>query len=122
MVLFDTNIFIYITERLISPSRLWDTEVAYASVTIVEALGYPDITVAEQRKLDELFGSYLALDLKRSIIEGAVALRQAKKMSLGDAIVAATALEYDYELWTANTRDFVHIDGLKLVNPLLADE
>jgi predicted nucleic acid-binding protein len=39
-------------------------------------------------------------------------------MSLGDAIVAATAIENNCELWTANTGDFKHIEGLKLVNPL----
>jgi predicted nucleic acid-binding protein len=39
-------------------------------------------------------------------------------MSLGDAIIVASALEHDYELWTANKEDFAHIDGLRLHNPL----
>jgi predicted nucleic acid-binding protein len=41
-------------------------------------------------------------------------------MSLGDAIIAATALENDCVLWTANIEDFAHIDGLRLRNPLKA--
>jgi predicted nucleic acid-binding protein len=41
-----------------------------------------------------------------------------KKMSLGDALIAATALENDCVLWTANIEDFEHIDGLRLHNPL----
>jgi predicted nucleic acid-binding protein len=47
-----------------------------------------------------------------------IRLRQQKKMSLGDAIVAATALERGSELWTANDADFAHIEGLRLHNPL----
>jgi len=39
-------------------------------------------------------------------------------MSLGDAIVAATALENGAALWASNPTDFAHIEGLALVNPL----
>lgn len=39
-------------------------------------------------------------------------------MSLGDAIIAATALENDLTLATANIKDFKHIEGLKLINPM----
>jgi predicted nucleic acid-binding protein len=39
-------------------------------------------------------------------------------MSLGDSIIAATALEHGLSLWTANIDDFTHIEGLDLFNPL----
>jgi len=39
-------------------------------------------------------------------------------MSLGDAIIAGTALAYDLTLVTRNTEDFQWIDGLSLLNPL----
>jgi len=58
------------------------------------------------------------LPLAEDIVERAIKLRQAKNMSLGDAIIAASALEHDYALWTANEEDFAHIDGLRLHNPL----
>jgi len=48
----------------------------------------------------------------------AVRLRQAKRMSLGDSIVAATALEHGLELWSVNIDDFKHVEDLKLLNPL----
>lgn len=38
-------------------------------------------------------------------------------MSLGDAIIAATAHLNNLELLTRNTNDFSHIPGLHLVNP-----
>jgi predicted nucleic acid-binding protein len=39
-------------------------------------------------------------------------------MSLGDAIVAGTALTHKLELVTRNVRDFSWIQGLMITNPL----
>jgi predicted nucleic acid-binding protein len=50
-------------------------------------------------------------------IERAVKLRQFKSMSLGDAIVAATALENNCQLLTANIDDFSHINDLLVSAP-----
>jgi predicted nucleic acid-binding protein len=118
MVLFDSNVFIYAANGTMDTSRLRDLEVCYASISIIEALGFHEITAAEQRALQRIFDAYQRVELSAPIIEDAVALRQSKKMSLGDAIVAATALDYGLELWTANIGDFKHIENLKLVNPL----
>ena len=38
-------------------------------------------------------------------------------MKLGDAIIAATALEYEIPLVTRNEDDFKHIQGLDPRNP-----
>lgn len=38
-------------------------------------------------------------------------------MKLGDAIIAATALEHKVPLVTRNMDDFKHITGLDIVNP-----
>jgi len=62
----------------------------------------------------------IEVPLNAALIHTAVQLRQLKKTSLGDAIIAATALENNCVLWTANVEDFVHIDGLRLRNPLKA--
>ena len=47
----------------------------------------------------------------------AIALRQQRKMSLADSILAATALENDWELVSRNVDDFEWIAELRLVNP-----
>lgn len=39
-------------------------------------------------------------------------------MSIGDAIIAASASQYKLILMTANTKDFNHIEKLKLIDPL----
>ena len=51
------------------------------------------------------------------MIEQAIHLRQQKKMKLGDAIIAATAVAYGIPLVTRNEDDFKYIAGLDLRNP-----
>jgi hypothetical protein len=55
--------------------------------------------------------------LDDEVVERAIALRQEKKMGLADALIAATALEYDLPLVTRNRDDFKHIEGLQIINP-----
>ena len=55
--------------------------------------------------------------MSEDVLLRAVTLRQTKKMSLGDAIIAATTLVYDETLVTRNARDFAWSAGLKLLNP-----
>ncbi len=52
----------------------------------------------------------------------AVSLRQSRKMSLGDALVAATALVFGRELLTRNVKDFAGVPGLVVVDPLAAGD
>jgi predicted nucleic acid-binding protein len=94
-------------------------EACYASITVIETLGFHEITSVEQRKLTQILEAYQMIDLSESIIKRAVTLRQDRKMSLGDSIIAATALENSLTLWTANTKDFTHIHGLNIFNPLI---
>ncbi len=117
---FDTNVVIYLGNQTLGVSIIDEEPICYASVSLIEALGYPDILAAEEQRIKELFNTMIEIPLNTSLIQTAVELRQLKRMSLGDAIVAATALENDCELWTANTEDFIHIDGLRLRNPLKA--
>lgn len=51
----------------------------------------------------------------------AVLLRQERKMTLGDSLIAATAIVNDLKLITSNIKDFRWIDELTLVNPLKQD-
>lgn len=95
-----------------------DKDIFHASITKIESLGFSRIHANELLLLEILFSESYDLPLTEGIVERAIKLRQAKNMSLGDAIIAATALEHDYELWTANLDDFIHIEGLRIRNPL----
>jgi predicted nucleic acid-binding protein len=59
----------------------------------------------------------IVLDINSDIIAYCVSIRKGKKIKTPDAIIAATALACDYTLITNNEKDFVGINGLKLVNP-----
>ncbi len=117
MVLLDTNIFIYIASGKLKRQTVATRDIAHASITKIEALGLPDIQANEQLILKSLFAESYNFVLSDTTIERAINLRQLKKMSLGDAIVAATALENNLVLWTANLKDFSHIEGLTLTDP-----
>lgn len=118
MLCFDTNVIIYLGNQTLDENIVGEEPICYASASLIEALGYPDILAAEEQRIKELFATMIEVPLSTSIIEAAVRLRQLRRMSLGDAIVAATALENGCTLWTANVEDFAHIDGLRLHNPL----
>lgn len=47
----------------------------------------------------------------------AVLLLQTRKMTLGDALIAGTALSHNLKLVTRNIADFQWIAGLTLYNP-----
>lgn len=118
MICFDTNIIVYIANGTLTEDIINNTPIIYPSIVQIEALGYSNIKSIEEQKVRDLLKSMTNIPLTDTIIEIAVRLRQNKKMNLGDAIVAATALENDCQLWTANTEDFEHIDELNLFNPL----
>jgi toxin FitB len=120
MIVLDTNIFIYLSNGVMDPHIIARRDIAHASITKIESLGFPHLAANELLLLDALFSESYNLPLTTPIVERAIRLRQAKRMSLGDSIVAATALEHGYELWTANVDDFIHIEGLQLYNPLRA--
>jgi len=46
------------------------------------------------------------LSISDSVLKQAVLLRQQRKMTLGDAIIARTALDFELALITKNTIDF----------------
>jgi toxin FitB len=119
MVVLDTNIFIYLANGSLGRKAIAKINIAHASITKIEALGFSSIPANELLLLSALLEESYSLVLTDGIVDRAIELRQLKRMSLGDSIIAATALEHNLPLWTANTEDFQHIDALKLVNPLV---
>ncbi|MEA5458030.1 type II toxin-antitoxin system VapC family toxin [Arcicella sp. LKC2W] len=68
----------------------------------------------------EIFRSFVnystVFDLTEDIILRTIALRRSRRIKIPDAIIAATALEYDLTLITHNTSDFQGIPNLKLLD------
>jgi predicted nucleic acid-binding protein len=91
---------------------------AVSAVTVVEVLGYHKLTAPERTHFEAFFAAAEVLPLSDVVVARAVTLRQARKMSLGDALVAATALVFGRELLTHNVKDFAEVPGLAVVDPL----
>lgn len=61
-------------------------------------------------------GYATVFDMTEDIIIRTIALRRSRRIKIPDAIIAATALEYDLTLITHNTSDFQGIPNLKLLD------
>ena len=121
----DSNIIIYAAQRHTDTGwrqLLRDYQVAASIVSLVEALGYQNLPDEERLTLEEIFRIIDVLPLTREIADRAAKLRQQRRMGLGDAIIAATALDHNMTLITRNTRDFRWITNLRLLNPLEEQE
>jgi toxin FitB len=57
------------------------------------------------------------LPIDETVISKTISIRQSKKIALGDAIIAATALTNGLILISRNIKDFENIAGLNVVNP-----
>lgn len=91
---------------------------AVSAVSVVEVLGYHKLSAAERAHFEAFFAAAEVLPLSEAVVRRAVSVRQARKMSLGDALVAATALVFGRELLTRNIKDFAGVPGLAVSDPL----
>ena len=119
-MLLDSNIVIYASRHdSIDLRQFIRTHALAASiVSYIEAFGYHNLVEEERLVLEELFRDIELLRLTDEIADVAVELRQQRRMGLGDAIIAATALEHGLTLVTHNTGDFRWIDNLDLYDPV----
>jgi toxin FitB len=85
-------------------------------VSYVEVLGYHKLG-NEKQLLEAFFEVATVLPLSDDVLIQATKLRQLKRMTLGDALVAATALVHSRTLVTRNDQDFLWIPSLTVMNP-----
>ncbi len=82
----------------------------------IEVLGYHQLKEVEQLHLRNFFDAIPQLPLSDRVSEKAISLRQRKPISLADAIIAATALEYELPLFTDNVKDYAGIKDLRIIS------
>lgn len=118
-VVIDTNVLIgwYKTGVITDNNDLTSVTPVFSIVTKIEALGFQEITNSEIKAISKMLDTGELVYMDNDIAQQTINLRQKHKIKTPDAIIAATALVNDSELWTANTSDFSSIDGLKLHNP-----
>lgn len=118
MVLLDSNIIIYAAQPAYSELRKWLEKQAFAvsQLSRLEVMGYHLIKENERQFFEHFFNESLLWPISNEIIETAIPLRRRYNMSLGDAVIAATALHYQCTLCTNNEKDFEKVDELRLVD------
>ena len=119
-MLLDSNLIIYASQPEHGALRTFIArEAPYVSVVSkVETLGYHELGETEKQFLEEFFDVAEVLPVSPSTVAVAIRLRQQRRMSLGDALIAGTALGHGLQLVTHNTEDFAWIDELEVVDPL----
>ena len=118
-MLIDSNIIIYASQPQYGNLRKFVAENApfVSAVSYVEVLGYHRLTAQEKTHYEEFFTVSTVLPVTQSVLEQAIQLRQTRKMSLGDSLIAATCLVHGLTLVTRNVGDFSWIANLSLLNP-----
>ena len=118
--LIDTNVIIdNFGNKLPENAKklLYSIAITLSAITKIELLGWKDATKEQLQPLYEFMEIAHILPITEAVIEKTIAIRQTKKIALGDAIIAATALVYDLILISRNTSDFKNIDGLQVIDP-----
>ena len=120
MILADSNLIIYAASGNYPSLVKWfaENEVAVSAVSLVEVLGYHKLDSKENKTLIGLFADLEVVYPDEAVFQRAVDLRQQRAMSLGDALITATAMRGQLVLATHNTDDFSLIKPLEVFNPI----
>jgi predicted nucleic acid-binding protein len=121
MILIDSNLIIYAVQAQFEDLREWILEITpyYSIISRVEVLGFAKLQPTEKQALSELLDNLEIVYLNRNCYETAITLKQQRRMSLGDALIASTCLEYQQTLATRNVDDFRWIENLAVINPMV---
>lgn len=119
MKILDSNIIIYATQSAYAHLAflLYEPDAYISEITKLEVLGYHGFDANGKQNMTDLFDSLKIIPIDSTIIDKAVELRQLRKMSIGDAIIAATALLKNSEIVTRNVTDFKRL-GIPVFDPL----
>ncbi|CAD5280534.1 MULTISPECIES: type II toxin-antitoxin system VapC family toxin [unclassified Imperialibacter] len=122
--LWDTNVVIYYLQQQFSPSAekfidaiLANSQPSISSITEIELLCWSAPTEKDLEVVKNFIEDAWVFELESAVKMKTAEIRKAHKVKLPDAIIAATAVEFDLTLLTRNINDFKNIQALKLANP-----
>jgi len=94
-----------------------DSDFLISVAVKIKVLGFPDLP-EKMQSMEEFLNHSSVLPLNEEVTNKTITLRRLhKKLRLGDAIIAATALVYNLTLLTRNLSDFKNIPELRLIDP-----
>ncbi|WP_250630114.1 type II toxin-antitoxin system VapC family toxin [Rhodoflexus caldus] len=118
-VLIDSNIIIYAATDTDDKIAEWlsDKELYVSALSYVEVLGFSKLSQEDKDFFEEFFSLVNNLPIDSTVIRQAAHIRQVNRITIADAIIAATALTHNLALATRNVKDFNKIAGLAVINP-----
>lgn len=116
LLLSDTNTVMYLIKGDKTVFRLLNRRpVAINFVTEIELRCWPNVTKELSVVIQDLVSSIHYFDYSTRIKEVTIELKRRYKLKLADAFIAATAIEYNLPLISADT-SFAKVKDLSLVN------
>ena len=112
--LADTNFLIYIHEGNKIAEPFLEYNFAISFISEIELLGFPGISKSEETKLKLLLNDCYQLEWSSKLKNQTIQLKQKYSLKLPDAIICATAVEFNLPLVTAD-RGFSKISELDLI-------
>ena len=115
-ILVDTNIFLYLLNGNDTLEQVLNGKNIYLSfMTELELIGYKNISVLEEKKIQNLISDCSIIQMNDQIKKKYVELRRTYNLKLADAIISATALTYNLPLITAD-KQFKTVKELNLIS------
>ncbi len=121
-LLLDTNVLVYHVAGEPVATKFLEETIARGSfclsiLSVIEFLGWHGHTDEEFAECKGLIELATILSVSKEVADKAIELRRSKRIKLGDAVVASTALVNNLKLVTGNVRDFRGIRDLQIINP-----
>lgn len=116
ILLLDSNTIMYLLNGDEAVLRLIDQKTTAINFIVeVELLGWPHFSSKEAKLLRQLFDQCYYYDYSQALKNRVIDLRINYRLKLGDSFIAATAIEYDLTLVSAD-KVFTKIKDLQLIN------
>ena len=114
--LVDTNVLIYIMNGHPAVSRIsnYSFSLGVSVISEIELLGKKNISQYDINVIRSLLDDCEIIDFNNTIKDIAISLRQKYSIKIPDAIVAATAKNFDLSLITAD-KDFQKIKDIDII-------
>jgi len=112
-ILLDTNVLLYLISGKINKNDLLKGEFYISFITELELLSYQFLSAEEENKIKKLLKEIPIIDIDISIKNKTIELRKKYKLKLPDAIIIATAIEFNAILLT-NDEDIKIIKEVKI--------
>ncbi|MBK9735046.1 MAG: type II toxin-antitoxin system VapC family toxin [Saprospiraceae bacterium] len=117
--MIDTNIALYLLSGDKSVEYILDNKNVYISfVTELELLGHFDITSSEQHYIESFLKDCIVIDLNQTIKLNTISIKQKYRMKLPDAIIAATSMYLNINLFSAD-KGFERVNDIQFIRYII---